>query len=176
MQRAKVCVSSVNVSGENHLRLVKVEDMLPEIADHETAYLDNTGMRIFGCSFTLSHHTWLQGRTCSWSGHWISTPCNKASLCHCHQVKPMSCPKRTGGSCCWAVCWHCVRCSVMKRRRCLWIRPWSSTHSMTTSPGGKNWSSLACLPQSWTTTITRPITTSGRLICMWPRIKSMPKL
>ncbi|XP_047432077.1 general transcription factor 3C polypeptide 3 [Mugil cephalus] len=43
MQRAKVCVRSVIVSGKNHLRLVKVENMLSEIADHETAYLDNTG-------------------------------------------------------------------------------------------------------------------------------------
>ncbi|XP_017281749.1 general transcription factor 3C polypeptide 3 isoform X2 [Kryptolebias marmoratus] len=42
MQRAKVCVRSVNLSGESHLRLQKVEDNLPEIADHETAYLDNT--------------------------------------------------------------------------------------------------------------------------------------
>uniref|UniRef100_A0A3Q1DI23 General transcription factor IIIC, polypeptide 3 n=1 Tax=Amphiprion ocellaris TaxID=80972 RepID=A0A3Q1DI23_AMPOC len=46
MQRAKVCLCSVNMSGKNHLKLVKVEDMLPEIADHETAYLDNTGMCI----------------------------------------------------------------------------------------------------------------------------------
>lgn len=43
MQRAKVCVCSVTVSGEGHLKLVKVKDMLPEIADHEAAYLDNTG-------------------------------------------------------------------------------------------------------------------------------------
>lgn len=43
MQRAKVCVRFVNVSGKTHLRLVKVKDMLPEFADHETAYLDNTG-------------------------------------------------------------------------------------------------------------------------------------
>lgn len=43
MQRAKVCVRFVNVSGENHLRLVKAKDMQPEIADHEAAYLDNTG-------------------------------------------------------------------------------------------------------------------------------------
>ncbi|XP_005748128.1 general transcription factor 3C polypeptide 3 isoform X1 [Pundamilia nyererei] len=55
MQRAKVCVSSVNVSGENHLRLVKVEDMLPEIADHETAYLDNTGK-----TNVLSKEDWWQ--------------------------------------------------------------------------------------------------------------------
>ncbi|MEQ2163213.1 hypothetical protein GOODEAATRI_027896 [Goodea atripinnis] len=41
MQRAKVCVRSVTLAGHNHLRLVKVLDMLPEIADHESAYLDN---------------------------------------------------------------------------------------------------------------------------------------
>uniref|UniRef100_A0A3B3VJZ2 General transcription factor IIIC, polypeptide 3 n=1 Tax=Poecilia latipinna TaxID=48699 RepID=A0A3B3VJZ2_9TELE len=41
MQRAKVCVRSVTLAGQNHLRLVKIEDMLPEIADHESAYLDN---------------------------------------------------------------------------------------------------------------------------------------
>lgn len=44
MQRAKVCVRSVTVSGENHLRLVKIKEPQPEIADHEAAYLDNTGM------------------------------------------------------------------------------------------------------------------------------------
>lgn len=44
MQRAKVCVRSVTVSGENHLRLVKVKELQQEIADHEAAYLDNTGM------------------------------------------------------------------------------------------------------------------------------------
>lgn len=43
MQRAKVCVRSVIVSGESHLRLVKVKELEPEIADHEAAYLDNTG-------------------------------------------------------------------------------------------------------------------------------------
>uniref|UniRef100_A0A3B5MV03 Uncharacterized protein n=1 Tax=Xiphophorus couchianus TaxID=32473 RepID=A0A3B5MV03_9TELE len=41
MQRAKVCVRSVTLAGQNHLKLVKIEDMLPEIADHESAYLDN---------------------------------------------------------------------------------------------------------------------------------------
>lgn len=44
MQRAKVCVRSVTVSGENHMRLVKVKELQSEIADHEAAYLDNTGM------------------------------------------------------------------------------------------------------------------------------------
>ncbi|XP_054628757.1 general transcription factor 3C polypeptide 3 [Dunckerocampus dactyliophorus] len=42
MQRAKVCVRSVIVSGENHLRLVKVEDMMLDIGDPEAAYLDIT--------------------------------------------------------------------------------------------------------------------------------------
>uniref|UniRef100_A0A1A7X1H4 General transcription factor IIIC, polypeptide 3 n=1 Tax=Iconisemion striatum TaxID=60296 RepID=A0A1A7X1H4_9TELE len=42
MLRAKAVVRLAPVSGENHLRLMKVEDNLPEIADHETAYLDNT--------------------------------------------------------------------------------------------------------------------------------------
>ncbi|XP_071320675.1 general transcription factor 3C polypeptide 3 isoform X2 [Trachinotus anak] len=55
MQRAKVCVRSVIVSGENHLRLVKVKDMLPEIADHEAAYLDNTGK-----TNVLSKEDWWQ--------------------------------------------------------------------------------------------------------------------
>ncbi|XP_041835143.1 general transcription factor 3C polypeptide 3 [Melanotaenia boesemani] len=55
MQRAKVCVRSVTMSGENHLRLVKVGDMMPEIADHETAYLDNTGKTNF-----LSKEDWWQ--------------------------------------------------------------------------------------------------------------------
>lgn len=41
MQRAKVCVRSVTLEGRSHLRLVKVQDLQPEIADHETAYLDN---------------------------------------------------------------------------------------------------------------------------------------
>lgn len=43
MQRAKVCVRLVSLSGKNHLRLLKVKDMQPEIADHEAAYRDNTG-------------------------------------------------------------------------------------------------------------------------------------
>ncbi|XP_023282845.1 general transcription factor 3C polypeptide 3 [Seriola lalandi dorsalis] len=55
MQRATVCVRSVTVSGENHLRLVKVKDMLPEIADHEAAYLDNTGK-----TNVLSREDWWQ--------------------------------------------------------------------------------------------------------------------
>ncbi|XP_030611893.1 general transcription factor 3C polypeptide 3 isoform X2 [Archocentrus centrarchus] len=55
MQRAKVCVRSVSLSGENHLRLVKVEDLLPEIADHVTAYLDNTGK-----TNVLSKEDWWQ--------------------------------------------------------------------------------------------------------------------
>ncbi|XP_008298684.1 general transcription factor 3C polypeptide 3 [Stegastes partitus] len=55
MQRAKVCLCSVVMSGQTHLRLVKVEDMLPEIADHETAYLDNTGK-----TNVLSREDWWQ--------------------------------------------------------------------------------------------------------------------
>nr|XP_046237968.1 general transcription factor 3C polypeptide 3 isoform X2 [Scatophagus argus] len=55
MQRAKVCVRSVTMSGENHLRLVKVKDMMPEIADHEAAYLDNTGK-----TSVLSKEDWWQ--------------------------------------------------------------------------------------------------------------------
>lgn len=43
MQRAKVCVRLVSVSGKSHMRLVKGKDALPEIADHEAAYRDNTG-------------------------------------------------------------------------------------------------------------------------------------
>ncbi|XP_076580191.1 general transcription factor 3C polypeptide 3 [Chaetodon auriga] len=55
MQRAKVCVRSVAMSGKNHLRLVKVKDMQPEIADHEAAYLDNTGK-----TNVLSREDWWQ--------------------------------------------------------------------------------------------------------------------
>lgn len=43
MQRAKVCVRLVSVSGKTHMRLVKSKDAQPEIADHEAAYRDNTG-------------------------------------------------------------------------------------------------------------------------------------
>lgn len=43
MQRAKVCVRWVSVSGKTHMRLVKSLDAEPEIADHEAAYRDNTG-------------------------------------------------------------------------------------------------------------------------------------
>ncbi|XP_029696646.1 general transcription factor 3C polypeptide 3 [Takifugu rubripes] len=55
MQRAKVCVRSVIVSGESHLRLVKVKELEPEIADHEAAYLDNTGK-----TNVLSREDWWQ--------------------------------------------------------------------------------------------------------------------
>ncbi|XP_059183997.1 general transcription factor 3C polypeptide 3 [Centropristis striata] len=55
MQRAKVCVRSMTVSGESHLRLVKAKDMLPEIDDHEAAYLDNTGK-----TNVLSKEDWWQ--------------------------------------------------------------------------------------------------------------------
>ncbi|KAG8004570.1 General transcription factor 3C polypeptide 3 [Nibea albiflora] len=55
MQRAKVCVRSVSVSGESHLRLLKVKDMVAEIADHEAAYLDNTGK-----TNVLSKEDWWQ--------------------------------------------------------------------------------------------------------------------
>uniref|UniRef100_A0A8D0DHU7 General transcription factor IIIC, polypeptide 3 n=1 Tax=Sander lucioperca TaxID=283035 RepID=A0A8D0DHU7_SANLU len=60
MQRAKVCVRSVTVSGENHLRLGKAKDMLPEIADHEAAYLDNTGMFVWCKTNVLSKEDWWQ--------------------------------------------------------------------------------------------------------------------
>ncbi|XP_034007012.1 general transcription factor 3C polypeptide 3 [Trematomus bernacchii] len=55
MQRAKVCVRSVTLSGESHLRLVKSKDMVPEIDDHEAAYLDNTGK-----TNVLSREDWWQ--------------------------------------------------------------------------------------------------------------------
>lgn len=55
MQRAKVCVRSVNVSGKSHLRLVKVKNLLPEIDDHEAAYLANTGK-----TNVLSKDDWWQ--------------------------------------------------------------------------------------------------------------------
>uniref|UniRef100_UPI003AAD18A2 general transcription factor 3C polypeptide 3 isoform X2 n=1 Tax=Centroberyx gerrardi TaxID=166262 RepID=UPI003AAD18A2 len=55
MQRAKVCVCSVIVSGERHLRLVKVKDMLPDIADQEAAYQD-----ISGKTSVLTREDWWQ--------------------------------------------------------------------------------------------------------------------
>ncbi|KAK5875127.1 hypothetical protein CesoFtcFv8_027646 [Champsocephalus esox] len=55
MQRAKVCVRSVTLSGKSHLRLVKSKDMVPEIDDHEAAYLDNTGK-----TNVLSREDWWQ--------------------------------------------------------------------------------------------------------------------
>ncbi|XP_034072777.1 general transcription factor 3C polypeptide 3 [Gymnodraco acuticeps] len=55
MQRAKVCVRSVTLAGESHLRLVKSKDMVPEIDDHEAAYLDNTGK-----TNVLSREDWWQ--------------------------------------------------------------------------------------------------------------------
>ena len=74
MQRAKVCVRSVIVSGENHLRLVKVKDMQTEIDDQEAAYLDNTGTHIiyiytFTCvcvCVCVFIPGWLRYRACSW--------------------------------------------------------------------------------------------------------------
>nr|XP_019967981.1 PREDICTED: general transcription factor 3C polypeptide 3 [Paralichthys olivaceus] len=55
MQRANVCVCSVTMSGETHLKLVKVKDVMPEIADHVAAYLDNTGK-----TNVLSKEDWWQ--------------------------------------------------------------------------------------------------------------------
>ncbi|KAF0046283.1 hypothetical protein F2P81_002812 [Scophthalmus maximus] len=55
MQRARVCVRSVTVSGKTHLRLVKVKDLLPENDDHVAAYLDNTGK-----TNVLSKEDWWQ--------------------------------------------------------------------------------------------------------------------
>ncbi|CAJ1086788.1 general transcription factor 3C polypeptide 3 [Xyrichtys novacula] len=55
MQRAKVCVRSMIVSGESHLRLVKMSDTVPELDDHEAAYLDNTGK-----TNVLSKEDWWQ--------------------------------------------------------------------------------------------------------------------
>ncbi|XP_076017992.1 general transcription factor 3C polypeptide 3 [Genypterus blacodes] len=42
MQRAKVCVRPVTVSGQSHLKLVKVKDLVLDVADQEAAYRDNT--------------------------------------------------------------------------------------------------------------------------------------
>lgn len=55
MQRAKVAVRCVQVSGETHLRLVKAQVAQPEIMDHEAAYLDNTGK-----TNVLSKEDWWQ--------------------------------------------------------------------------------------------------------------------
>lgn len=54
MQRAKVAVRCVNMSGETHLRLVKAQVTQPDITDHEAAYLDNTGVWFFCFCFLLS--------------------------------------------------------------------------------------------------------------------------
>ncbi|XP_024153735.1 general transcription factor 3C polypeptide 3 [Oryzias melastigma] len=55
MQRAKVCVRAAPLAGGTHLRLQKVEELLPEISDHETAYSDNT------CKTSvLSREDWWQ--------------------------------------------------------------------------------------------------------------------
>lgn len=60
MQRAKVAVRCVSVSGETHLRLVTAQGAEPEITDHEAAYLDNTGK-----TNVLSKEDWWQLlRTC----------------------------------------------------------------------------------------------------------------
>uniref|UniRef100_A0A8C6TJJ2 General transcription factor IIIC, polypeptide 3 n=1 Tax=Neogobius melanostomus TaxID=47308 RepID=A0A8C6TJJ2_9GOBI len=60
MQRARVAVRCVNVSGETHLRLVTAQSAEPEITDHEAAYLDNTGK-----TNVLSKDDWWQMlRTC----------------------------------------------------------------------------------------------------------------
>lgn len=55
MQRAKVAVRCVNMSGETHLRLVKAQVTQPDITDHEAAYLDNTGK-----TNVLSREDWWQ--------------------------------------------------------------------------------------------------------------------
>ncbi|XP_071389265.1 general transcription factor 3C polypeptide 3 [Centroberyx affinis] len=61
MQRAKVCVRSVMVSGERHLRLVKVKDMLPDIADQEAAYQDISGKCVCVCKTSvLTREDWWQ--------------------------------------------------------------------------------------------------------------------
>ncbi|XP_078100190.1 general transcription factor 3C polypeptide 3 isoform X3 [Sander vitreus] len=127
MQRAKVCVRSVTVSGENHLRLGKAKDMLPEIADHEAAYLDNTGASVV-CGRTIHSHNSLAppphaghqpGHTLLWDGipffnqHLLqvsqrgcvghsgtnSTPKLIPQVFNGVEVKPTFCQKKTGGSC-----------------------------------------------------------------------------
>ncbi|KAF7669991.1 hypothetical protein LDENG_00090390 [Lucifuga dentata] len=55
MQRAKVCVRTVSVSGQNHLRLVKVKEMALDVSDQEAAYRDNTGK-----TNVLSKEEWWQ--------------------------------------------------------------------------------------------------------------------
>ncbi|XP_028320826.1 general transcription factor 3C polypeptide 3 isoform X2 [Gouania willdenowi] len=55
MHRAKVCVRSGTIDGETHLRLVKDENIQPELADHETAYQVNTGR-----TSVLSKEDWWQ--------------------------------------------------------------------------------------------------------------------
>uniref|UniRef100_A0A665VIJ3 General transcription factor IIIC, polypeptide 3 n=1 Tax=Echeneis naucrates TaxID=173247 RepID=A0A665VIJ3_ECHNA len=63
MQRAKVCVCSVTVSSENHLRLVKIKDTLPEIADHEAHRQANLITMLFllpGKTNVLSKEDWWQ--------------------------------------------------------------------------------------------------------------------
>ncbi|XP_056157326.1 general transcription factor 3C polypeptide 3 [Lampris incognitus] len=55
MHRAKVCARSLLVSGERHIRLVKVKDMQLEITDQEAAYQD-----ISGKTSVLSREEWWQ--------------------------------------------------------------------------------------------------------------------
>ncbi|CAN9498381.1 unnamed protein product [Ophioblennius macclurei] len=55
MQRANVCLRFGAVSGKVHLKLVKVKDLMPEFADHENAYMDNTGK-----TNVLSKEDWWQ--------------------------------------------------------------------------------------------------------------------
>ncbi|XP_034030217.1 general transcription factor 3C polypeptide 3 isoform X2 [Thalassophryne amazonica] len=71
MQRAKVCVRSVNVSGKTHLRLVKVKDMQSDIADQEAAYRDNTGK-----TSVLSKEDW-----------WQLLMCCLSTLCEIHRYQ-----------------------------------------------------------------------------------------
>lgn len=154
MQRAKVCMRSVIVSGESHLRLVKVKEPQPEITDHEAAYLDNTGT-IYRCP----QKCWLT----SVMSRLVNANYVRVSFIDSVQAKPMFCPERTGGSCWSAACWRYARWSATRRLSWWWSQPWSSTPSTTTSPWGRNWSFSACRPPSSITTITMPTTTSGRL-------------
>lgn len=98
MQRAKVCVRSVIVLGENHLRLVKVKELQPEIADHEAAYLDNTG------TIYMRRRVSTEGLTDAAMPRLGKANYVQISFIDSVQAKPMFCPKRTGGSCWSAAC------------------------------------------------------------------------
>lgn len=84
MQRAKVCVRSVSMSGKSHMRLVKGKDAQPEIADHEAAYRDNTGedVCVHSAQPTRRASGWQQEAPSCWLRHVLpSALINSRHMC-----------------------------------------------------------------------------------------------